>query len=305
MTVPEIQNDSELGPSAVRRLMERFSVEVTPKEMTRLPRLAELLPIGTAVYITFLPGAPWADTVEAARRAIAEGMLPVPHLAARAIPDAHAVRDMLKALTDIGVDELMLVAGSHSEPAGEFRDSLQVLRSGLLEEAGITRVGVCGHPEGNRDIGDARLRSALAEKNAAARVLDLDLYLVTQFCFSPGPIVEWERRIRAEGNTLPVKVGLPGVTSPARLLKFGLSCGVGPSLQVLRKQSGNMLRLAAAPAYRPDQTLVAVARAAAEPGSLLRGIHFFPFGSLAATVRWARTFREGWVESSEGAEGSA
>jgi methylenetetrahydrofolate reductase (NADPH) len=303
--VTDIQNDDDSAPSGVHRLMENFSVEVTPKETTRSPRLAELLPSGTAVYITFLPGAPWADTVDAARRALAEGMRPVPHLAARAIPDANACRGMLEALTDIGVHELMLVAGSRSEPVGAFRDSLQVLRSGLLEEAGITRVGVCGHPEGNRDIGDAGLRSALAEKNAVARVLDLDLYLVTQFCFSPGPIVEWERRIRDEGNTLPIKVGLPGVTSPARLLRFGLSCGVGPSLQVLRKQSGNMSRLAAAPAYRPDRTLEAVARASTEPGSRLRGIHFFPFGSLAASARWALTYGEGGVDLPEGVQGSA
>lgn len=299
----DFQNDSGSSRSGLRRLMENFSVEVTPKEMARSPRLAEHLPEGTPVYITSLPGAAWADTVAAARRARAEGMQPVPHLAARAIPDAETCREMIEALTEIGVGEVMLVAGSRSEPIGEFRDTLQVLRSGLLEKGGITRVGLCGHPEGNRDIGDAGLRSALAEKNAVARVLDMDLYLVTQFCFAPEPIVEWERRIRAEGNTLPIKVGLPGVTSPARLLKFGLSCGVGPSLRVLRSKSGKMLRLAAAPAYRPEETLVSVARASAEPESLLRGIHFFPFGSLAATAQWALTYGAGWPEL--GAEGSA
>lgn len=298
----EIRTDRDL---TARRMMERFSLEMTPKETTRLPALAGLLPQGTRVYITSLPGAPWSDTVEAARRAIAHGLVPVPHLAARAVVDPTHLRRMLAALTDLGIDEVLLVAGSRAEPAGEFQDSPQVLRSGLLEEARITRVGLCGHPEGNREIGDAGLRRALAEKNAAARVLDLDLYLVTQFCFSPEPVLDWERRIRGEGNMLPVVVGLPGVTSPAKLLRFGLSCGVGPSLQVLRKQFGNVARLAAAPVHRPDRTLRAVIEAAAEPGSLFRGIHFFPFGSVAATARWALMLQDGRDGSPDTAEDSA
>lgn len=294
-----------VDPAARRRLMEHFTVEVTPRELTRLPPLAEVLPPGTAVFITFLPGASWTDTVAAAIRVVADGMRAVPHLAARAVADADQLRRMLTPLTEVGIDELLLIAGSLKEPVGEFRDTLQVLRSGLLEEAGITRLGLAAHPEGNRDIGDAGLRAALAEKNAAARDLDLDLYLVTQFCFAPEPVVAWERRIRSEGNALPIMVGLPGVTSPARLLKFGLSCGVGASLQVLRTQSRGLLKLATAPVHHPDRTLAAIVREAAEPASLLRGVHFFPFGSVAATAGWARMVRDGRIELADDAADSA
>ena len=110
----------------------------------------------------------------------------------------------------------------------------------------------------------------------------------------------WERRLRAMGNTLPIRVGLPGVTSPAKLIKFGLSCGVGPSLSVLRKQAGGVLKLATTAAYKPEDTLLDLAAAiAADPRSLLSSAHFFPFGALAATAEWALDVRSRHTPRSE------
>ncbi len=285
--------------SALRGLLTPFSVEITPRETAALPPLSGLLPAGTAVYITFLPRTPWADTLAAARWIAGEGMAPVPHLAARAVPDRATLRRMLGGLAAAGARDVLLVAGS-TAPAGEFHESAQILDSGCLEEAGITRVGVAGHPEGHPDIGRDGLAAALAAKNRIARERGLDVRIVTQFGFAAEPVVAWERRIRAAGNTLPVHVGLPGLTSPARLLRFGLSCGVGPSLKVLRAQTGGVLKLATTPVYRPDDTLHDLAAAvAADPASLLRTAHFFPFGSLVATADWATRTRDGrWAAPS-------
>ena len=90
----------------------------------------------------------------------------------------------------------------------------------------------------------------------------------------------WERRIREAGNRLPVHVGLPGLTSPTRLLRFGLSCGVGPSLKVLRQQAGGMFMLATSPVYQPEDTLLGLADAQVRLGghaSLLNSVrHFSP-----------------------------
>jgi methylenetetrahydrofolate reductase (NADPH) len=278
--------------SALRRLLTPFSVEITPKEAAGLPPLSDVLDPGSAVYITFLPRTPWADTLATARWIAGAGLRPVPHLAARSVPDRPALRRMLADLAAAGVGDLLLVAGS-TAPAGEFHETAQILSSGCLEEAGIVRVGVAGHPEGNAAIGDEGLAAALEAKNRIARERGLDVRIVTQFCFAAEPIVAWERAIRAAGNTLPIHVGLPGLTSPTRLLRFGLSCGVGPSLKVLRAQAGGVLRLATTPVYRPDETVAGLAAAvAADPASLLRGVHLFPFGSLVATARWAAAARD-------------
>jgi methylenetetrahydrofolate reductase (NADPH) len=197
------------------------------------------------------------------------------------------------------VEEVLLIAGGMA-PVGEFHETVQILDSGCLEEAGIRRVGVAGHPEGHPDVADDVLTWALAAKNRIARDRGLDMHLVTQFTFAAEPVVAWERRLRAMGNTLPIHVGLPGVTSPAKLIKFGLSCGVGPSLSVLRKQAGGVLKLATTAAYKPEDTLLDLAAAiAADPRSLLSSAHFFPFGALAATAEWALDLRSRHTPRSE------
>lgn len=280
--------------ATVRELMSPFSVEITPKEAPALPPLPELLAPGTAVYLTFLPNTPWSETVGVARSVAEAGMRPVPHLAARAVPDRGTLAGMLADLTAVGVEDLLVLAGSLNTPVGEFHEAAQVLDSGLLEEAGIRRVGIVGHPEGHPDVADDELHRALVTKNRIARERGLDLHIVTQFAFAAEPIVAWERGIRARGVDAPVHVGLPGLTSPTRLLRFGLRCGVGASLKVLRQQTGGVFKLATSPVHHPDSTLVGLAAAAAaDPASLLRAVHFFPFGALAATAGWASDIRDG------------
>src|ERR1700712_4529565 len=96
---------ADLG-GTLRNLLSPFSVEITPREAPTLPPLPELLAPGTAVYLTFLPNAPWAGTVAVARTVREAGMRPVPHLAARAVPDRAALRGMLGDLAAAGVADL-------------------------------------------------------------------------------------------------------------------------------------------------------------------------------------------------------
>ncbi|MEW2547875.1 methylenetetrahydrofolate reductase [Streptomyces sp. NPDC047002] len=282
--------DAAAVSAAVSSLMTDFSLEVTPREVRKEPGvLAEVLPPGTRVYTTFLPDTPFADTLAAAEAIIAQGMRPVPHLAARNVADLAELDAIAGQLAQSGVREVLVIAGSLGTPRGSVTDSMEVLRSGILARHGIDRVGVAGHPEGNSDIGERGLAEALRRKNAYAADSGSDVYLLTQFCFAPGPIIDWEQSIRRAGNKLPVHVGLPGVTSPVRLLKYGVACGVGASLKVLRKQSGGVLKLATTPVYYPQETLAGIAEARADdPDSLLTAVHFFPFGSLRPTAAWAR-----------------
>jgi len=279
----------------LRRLAGSFSLEVTPRQAQKIERFSDVLRPGTSIYVTYLPNTPFSETVETVRRLGVQAMRPVPHLAARAIRNRRDLETKLAALTgEGGVEEILLIGGSFPEPAGDFDATIQILRTGCIERHGIRRVGLAGHPEGNSSVTDGDLRQALKEKNEFAADSPLDLYLVTQFCFTSEPVVAWEREIRADGNQLPVHVGLPGLASPATLLRFGLSCGVGPSLKMLQQQGGHLLRLAGSPAYHPDQTMVGVARAAAQdPAALFRRFHFFPFGAFARTAGWATAVANG------------
>jgi methylenetetrahydrofolate reductase (NADPH) len=42
-------------------------------------------------------------------------------------------------------------------------------------------------------------------------------------------------------------------------LKFALACGIGPSIEVLRKQSGGLLKLATTRSWKPDEVVSSIA----------------------------------------------
>ena len=281
------------APDGLRGFAAAASIEVTPKAASELAELEGLLPPATNVYVTALPGADLDDLVAAARTVRAAGHEPVPHIPARAIAGRDVLDRLLGALAaEAGVVDVLVVGGSVKDQAGEYSSSIEILESGLLERHGIIRAGVAGHPEGTPDIPPDAVRASLAAKNAFAAGSPIDLRLVSQFALAAEPYVVWERAIRAEGNRLPVFAGIPGVTSPATLLKYGLACGIGPSLEILRKQTGGLLKLATTRHWRPDEVARGIAEAvAADPDSLIRGLHVFPFGGLRRSAEWLAEMR--------------
>ena len=266
---------------------------MTPRDAARIGEFAEQLGTGTSVYITALPGADLDDLVAAAASVRSAGLAPVPHLPARAVEGPAQLDRLLGRLVDEAqVDDVLAVAGSVKKQVGSYSSSLEVLRSGLLEKHGICRVGVAGHPEGSPDIPPEAAREALEAKNAFAADSALDLRIVTQFALAAAPYVTYEREIREQGNRLPVIAGLPGVTSPATLVKFGIACGIGPSLEILRKQSGGLVKLATTRLWKPDAIVDEIAAAVdRDSDALFAGLHFFPFGGLERTAAWLAAAR--------------
>jgi methylenetetrahydrofolate reductase (NADPH) len=275
----------------LRELASNASVEVTPKHAANLGNGD--LPDGTTVYITSLPGADPLNLVAGAKAVRAAGYTPVPHLSARAIAGAAQLDELLGRLVDgAAVDDVLVIAGGAKEVTGEYTSSLDVLRSGLLERHGIVRAGVAGHPEGSPDIPPSAALEAVREKNAFADSSSMELRIVTQFALAPEPYVAWERELREHGNRLPIIAGIPGVTSPATLLKYALACGIGPSVEVLRKKSGGLIRLATTRQWKPDDVAEGIARSTIDdPGSLFRGLHMFPFGGVERSAEWLTQIR--------------
>ena len=69
----------------LRSLAATASIEVTPRHVGAVAELDGVLPAGTSIYITALPGADPFDLVTAAETIRAAGHVPVPHITARAI----------------------------------------------------------------------------------------------------------------------------------------------------------------------------------------------------------------------------
>jgi len=279
--------------AAIVDLMRRFSVETTPNSAAKVRHFADHLAPGSTVNVTFLPGSEADDTVAVAARLRREGFEPVPHVAARSLPDRAALDRFLGRLKDeAGVTQALAIAGGLDRPLGAFASSMDLLATGLFQAHGITRIGVAGHPEGTPDIPAADLDAALLWKNRFAAEHGLDMYLETQFCFDAAVIAAWDRRIRGLGNRLPIHLGVPGLATLKTLLKFAQSSGVGPSIRVLTRQARNLARLMLVQA--PDRLLVDLAAyKAADPDCGIATLHFYPFGGLAKTADWANAVAAG------------
>ena len=268
----------------VTGLAQGWSIEITARQAAKLERLP--LPRGTRVNIAYLPDEEPSAILQTAARLVFEGMVPVPHVPARTLPSATALSTYLHGLAAVGVREALVIGGGVADQQGPFASSMDVLKTGLFGELGFSRVAVAGHPEGSPDISAQGLAAALAEKNEWARTAGLEVELMTQFCFDAGKVARWEQAIRTAGNRLPIRVGLPGPASIKSLLRYAQMCGVGNSLSFLSKRGGNVLQLVTA--TEPDGFIVDLARNLGnDPGHLVAGLHFYPFGGFEKTVNYA------------------
>jgi methylenetetrahydrofolate reductase (NADH) len=284
----------------IQNFVRSYSIETTVREAKRVERFADVVPKGTWIYIPHIPGTALHETVDLATRLRQEDMEPVPHIVGRRFETFEVLDNFLGQLAgNAGVEQVLAVAGDTPEPVGKIESTLQVLESGFLEKHGIRRVGVAGHPEGHKQVSDPVLRAALRQKNAYAKKTGIYVYLVTQFTFSAAPVIEWESKTSEIGE-LPYMVGLPGLASPASLLKFALDCGVGASLEAFAKRAGKFTKLLTV--ATPDDTLVRLVQYKEKnPTSHLAGIHFFPFGGFKRTAAWANNIVDGQFElSSDG-----
>lgn len=269
-----------------------FSIETTPGTAAKTESYRALLAEGTTVNVTFLTGSNFADTVRVARRLKEEGMRPVPHIAARSVPSRAQLDSWLGALVETGVDEVLLIGGGSDRPLGPFDRTMQLLETGLFERYGIRRVGVAGHPEGSADFSDEAAMQALREKNAYARETGCDMYITTQFVFDAQPVIDWDRRIREAGNTLPIHIGVPGLATIKTLLNHARACGIGPSMRVLTRQARNLKRLMSVRA--PDKLVADLAAyQAADPACGIRRAHLYPLGGLRRSAAWVYAVLEG------------
>ncbi len=268
------------------QFIQGYSIETTPGAATKIPSYRSILPAGTTVYVTLLPGSSIDDTISVCIRLSAEGFKPVPHYAARQIPNRQKLAASLQRFRDeANGSQVLVLAGGASTPVGNFENSMQLLETGLFDEMGITQIGVAGHPEGSPDISKPMIEHALQWKNRFAQRTDATMYIVTQFCFEATAVVNWERQLKVLGNTLPVHIGVPGVATIGALLKHAKACGIGSSIKFLKKQARNTSKLLQH--STPERLLNELAEyCRLHPDSLIEQIHVYPLGGLRRSAEW-------------------
>jgi methylenetetrahydrofolate reductase (NADPH) len=280
------------APAAVGTdLLDGFSLEMTGKDLAGLDDAQPLLPAGTRVNVTYLGNEDPALRLAAAGAVKRLGLVPVPHVAARRLASRAALEEFLGGLRADGAgQDLFVVGGDPAAAHGPYPDALSILRSGLLQEHGVRRVGISGYPEGHPAIPEHELWAALADKHAELEAQGLSGSIITQFGFDSGAVLGWVRRVRECGIDLPVRVGVPGPAGVRRLLAFAARFGVGTSTSIARKYGFSLANLMGTAG--PERFLHALAADYDPAAHGTLKVHFYTFGGLRATAEWVARFRQ-------------
>lgn len=260
-----------------QRLLQNTTFEVIPMKNTA--EKARDLPAGATVSVTASPDKGMMATVELCESLAADGYRVVPHLAARMFASDSELREVVARLRDAGATRAFVVGGD-AQDGTAFPDGFALLRALDDMDHPFTEIGVAAYPEGHPSIPDGVLRRSLLEKQPHAH------YMATQMCFDAGVIEKWLLGERTAGVTLPLVVGIPGVTDPARLVSIGARIGVGQSLRYLRKNRAAIFKLLRPGPYDPSKLVNRLIPLAEEEHAAVTGLHVFTFNQIAPTTAW-------------------
>ncbi len=296
------------GPSVttvsdtIRRITDFLrdtSLEATRPQISDIAALKAAAAPGTRVYLSALPNRPLDELADQAIMVRKAGLQPVPHVAVRNLESRDATAHFLARLqNEAQVTHLLVIGGDRSDTAGPFGTSLDLIESGLLQHYDIRHVGLAGHPEGHPRVSNDMLDRALRSKVDSAEQSGLAVDIVTQFGFDSDAIITWIRRLRDYGIENPVRVGMAGPTNLTTLLRYAQRCGVKASASGLARHAGLMKHLFGVSA--PDNIIRALGETAARGTLGDVAAHFFSFGGIGATARWAAHAAQGRITLDNG-----
>ncbi len=269
-----------------------YSIEVLPRSAAKIDSFRDALPKNTRVYIAHLETEDISAMVATAKRIHDEGFAVMPHIPARMISSKEMLHDWISMYqNEAGVDEALLLAGGLKKPAGDFNSSMQLIESGLFDQAGFKRLHIAGHPEGNKDIdpsgGNKNVSEALSWKQEFSQRTDASMAIATQFCFDADVVKKWADNIKENGVDIPIHIGIAGPAKLQTLLKFSVECGIGASMKVLTKRAKDLTTLLLP--YKPTQILNELAEHKSKDlESNIEQVHFFPIGGITQTVDWLK-----------------
>ena len=279
--------------SNLKNFISGYSIEVVPNSAAKVESFAEILPKNTRVYIAHLSEKEDIKTMVAtAKRISEEGFSVMPHIPARIIKDKATLVNWISMYrNEANVTEALLIGGGASQPLGNFDSSIQLIESGVFDDAGFKRLHIAGHPEGSKDIdpdgSNANVSSALSWKQEFSNRTDAEMAIATQFCFDATAVTKWAERLKQDGIDIPIHIGIAGPAKLQTLLRFSIECGVGPSMKILTKRAKDITKLLLP--YKPTEILEALAdHKMKDPSLNIDQVHFFPIGGIKQTVDWVK-----------------
>ncbi len=270
------------------------SIEVTAKQIDKLPILQQHLAKGTRVFIALLDAGDVEGQIVFAGALQQSGFQVIPHVPARFVRDEEDLKSRLAGFAKHGVTQILALGGGAPQPIGKFDAAIHLMETGAFEAHGITRIGIAGHPEGNPDMtkihGEAMLLNALKQKQAWLREKKIEGFIATQFLFDAEPLAYWAKNLREAGIDLPLHVGIPGPASLKTLVRYAALCGVGHSARFIRKQALNITKLLTV--SEPTEFIEQLAKLHFEKPELkIAGPHLYPFGGFDKLFAWQDSLR--------------
>ncbi|MFG2357379.1 methylenetetrahydrofolate reductase [Streptomyces sp. NPDC048521] len=262
----------------IDEIVRASSIEIIP--LKDAEKKAAAVPTGTTVSITCSPKFGLSRTLDHVAAACRSGLRVVPHLAARMVEGRPHLRDFVRRVTDLGVEELFIVGGDGEEPVGAYSEALDILQELGEFDHGLTRLGIGCYPEGHPKIADERLFEVLSLKQHYAD------YMVSQLCFDAFALTGWLRSARERGITLPLRVGVAAPLQTRKLIELSVKIGVGQSVRFLSKQHGMVGSLLLGRSYDPMDLLRAVQKEISFTELSVEGLHLFSFNQVDATLEW-------------------
>ena len=190
-------------------ITEGFSLEITAKDVDALTKAAQQITPATPIAVTFLPRETLEARIAATKAVRALGFEPMPHFSARRLTSFEEFKAYLQQATaEAGVKRCFVIAGDCAQAAGPFVDSSSLIATGEFERAGITAIGIGGHPEGHPNMSPAECWAVLEKKRRDIESRGMAPLIVTQFSFDPDRVMGWLRELRNRGIDCPVRIGV-------------------------------------------------------------------------------------------------
>lgn len=263
---------------SVDGIVRRSSIEIIPLKGAQ--EKAAAVPAGTTISVTCSPKFGLSRTLDHVVAARLSGHRVVPHLAARMVEDRQVLRDFVRKVTDLGVDEMFVIGGDGDRPAGRFSEAAHILEELAEFDHGLSRLGIGCYPEGHPKVADDALFDALLRKQHHAD------YMVSQLCFDGSALAGWLRTARERGVHLPLRIGVAAPLQIRKLIELSVKIGVGQSVRFLSKQHGLVGNLVLGRAYEPMDLLHAVQREISFADFSVEGLHLFSFNQVDVTLDW-------------------
>ena len=273
-----------MSNEAIKKFLDGFSVEVTPKAASKIENFEDYIPSGTLVYIAHIEGTPIEEMVETAKKVNDQGFCAMPHFPARIIKDKNVLEDWISRYkNEANVSNALLIAGGANKPYGEYDSSIQLIESELFDKADFNNLHIAGHPEGSMDIdpdgSTTNVDQALSWKNEFSKRTDANMAITTQFSFDASSVISWANNIKEAGIDIPVHIGIAGPAKLQTLLRYSIECGVGASIKIIQKRAKDLTKLLLP--YKPTNIITELATYKSNnPSFNIEKVHFFPLGGI-------------------------